>query len=109
MSRGLFLSYKYAYCEWLDERRLHITLSATMGRVSSLPSILSTSLVCLVLSATDATRAAIQVLSNTTLGPDPQTVNRLNGESFQQDALVTYNGTNDTLLLVHISRMLIHA
>lgn len=35
---------------------------------------------------------AIQVLSNTTLGPDPQTVNRLNGESFQQDALVTFDG-----------------
>lgn len=34
---------------------------------------------------------SIQVLSTTTLGLDPQTVNRLNGESFQQDALVTFN------------------
>ncbi|THH14195.1 hypothetical protein EW146_g6107 [Bondarzewia mesenterica] len=33
---------------------------------------------------------AIRILSNTTLGQDPQTVNRLNGESFQQDALVTF-------------------
>lgn len=69
-----------------------------MGWVSSLPNIVSTSLVCLALSATDTARAAIQVLSNTTLGPDPQTVNRLNGESFQQDALVTFNGTVDILL-----------
>ncbi|KAI0795808.1 hypothetical protein C8Q75DRAFT_791033 [Abortiporus biennis] len=29
---------------------------------------------------------------STILGEDPQTVNRLNGESFQQDALVTFNG-----------------
>lgn len=35
---------------------------------------------------------AIQVLNVTNLGPDPQTVNRLNGESFQQDALVSFNG-----------------
>ncbi|KAF9069004.1 hypothetical protein BDP27DRAFT_1421429 [Rhodocollybia butyracea] len=28
---------------------------------------------------------AVRVLNVTTLGPDPQTVNRLNGESFQQD------------------------
>ncbi|EIM80651.1 uncharacterized protein STEHIDRAFT_115529 [Stereum hirsutum FP-91666 SS1] len=64
-----------------------------MGWVSSLLNIVpKISLVCLALSATDVARAAIQVLSNTTLGPDPQTVNRLNGESFQQEALVTFNG-----------------
>ncbi|KAI0065217.1 hypothetical protein BV25DRAFT_1880942 [Artomyces pyxidatus] len=35
---------------------------------------------------------ALRVLETSTLGPDPQTVNRLNGESFQQDALVTFEG-----------------
>ncbi|PSR74487.1 hypothetical protein PHLCEN_2v9784 [Hermanssonia centrifuga] len=34
----------------------------------------------------------LRLLQSTTLGQDPQTVNRLNGESFQQDALVTFNG-----------------
>ncbi|TCD70367.1 hypothetical protein EIP91_003719 [Steccherinum ochraceum] len=34
----------------------------------------------------------LKFLRSTTLGPDPQTVNRLNGESFQQDPLVTFNG-----------------
>lgn len=38
---------------------------------------------------------AFRFLGSTTLGPDPQTVNRLNGESFQQDALVTLNGMFD--------------
>ncbi|GJE93615.1 BNR repeat-containing protein [Phanerochaete sordida] len=36
--------------------------------------------------------AAFRFLESTTLGRDPQTVNRLNGESFQQDPLVTLNG-----------------
>ena len=36
--------------------------------------------------------ASLRVLEATTLGEDPQTVNHLNGESFQQDALVTFNG-----------------
>jgi len=35
---------------------------------------------------------AIRFLDYTVLGQDPQTVNRLNGESFQQDPLVTFNG-----------------
>ncbi|KZT20695.1 hypothetical protein NEOLEDRAFT_1140404 [Neolentinus lepideus HHB14362 ss-1] len=34
--------------------------------------------------------SSIQVIGWSTLGHDPQTVNRLNGESFQQDALVTF-------------------
>ena len=38
---------------------------------------------------------ALKFLEATTLGPDPQTVNRLNGESFQQDAVVTFNGEPD--------------
>ncbi|OBZ73459.1 hypothetical protein A0H81_06920 [Grifola frondosa] len=33
----------------------------------------------------------LRVIGATILGPDPQTVNRLNGESFQQDALVSFN------------------
>ncbi|KAI0337868.1 hypothetical protein BDW22DRAFT_1339134 [Trametopsis cervina] len=33
----------------------------------------------------------IRLQESTTLGQDPQTVNRLNGESFQQDAIVTFN------------------
>ncbi len=36
--------------------------------------------------------ASLTVLDVTTLGEDPQTTNRLNGEAFQQDALVTFNG-----------------
>ncbi|KAH9895855.1 hypothetical protein C8Q73DRAFT_689790 [Cubamyces lactineus] len=36
--------------------------------------------------------ASLRVVDISTLGQDPQTVNRLNGESFQQDALVTFNG-----------------
>ncbi|KAJ3987375.1 hypothetical protein F5890DRAFT_1405324 [Lentinula detonsa] len=43
---------------------------------------------------------AIQVLNVTKLGSDPQTVNRLNGESFQQDALVTFNGFQYAVLWV---------
>ncbi|KAJ3554747.1 hypothetical protein NM688_g2946 [Phlebia brevispora] len=36
--------------------------------------------------------SALHLLGSSTLGKDPQTVNRLNGESFQQDPLVTFNG-----------------
>ncbi|TBU45349.1 hypothetical protein BD309DRAFT_1017869 [Dichomitus squalens] len=36
--------------------------------------------------------ASLRVLDVTTLGVDPNTTNHLNGESFQQDALVTFNG-----------------
>ena len=32
------------------------------------------------------------MIGSSILGQDPQTINRLNGESFQQDALVTFNG-----------------
>ena len=42
---------------------------------------------------------ALHLLGSSTLGKDPQTVNRLNGESFQQDALVTFNGEQSRLLL----------
>ena len=35
---------------------------------------------------------AVRVLGSSVLGADPQTVNRLNGESFQQDVLTTFNG-----------------
>jgi hypothetical protein len=34
----------------------------------------------------------LRVLDTTTLGDDPRTVNHLNGESFQQNALVTSHG-----------------
>lgn len=34
----------------------------------------------------------LKIFDSTTLGQDPATVNRLNGESFQQDAIVTFNG-----------------
>ncbi|KAJ3778118.1 hypothetical protein FB446DRAFT_679990 [Lentinula raphanica] len=43
---------------------------------------------------------AIQILNVTKLGPDPQTINRLNGESFQQDALVSFNGFQYAVLWV---------
>ncbi|KAF9495547.1 hypothetical protein BDN71DRAFT_1506683 [Pleurotus eryngii] len=36
--------------------------------------------------------ACLRHLQTTQLGLDPPTTNRLNGESFQQDALVTFNG-----------------
>ena len=36
--------------------------------------------------------ASLRVLDVTTLGVDPNTTNHLNGELFQQDALVTFNG-----------------
>lgn len=41
--------------------------------------------------------ASLRVVDISTLGQDPQTVNRLNGESFQQDALVTFNGEPITM------------
>lgn len=37
---------------------------------------------------------AVRVLGSSVLGADPQTVNRLNGESFQQDVLTTFNGAS---------------
>lgn len=45
-----------------------------------------------LLAATSVCAASLRVLNSTTLGPDPATVNRLNGESFQQDALVIFQG-----------------
>lgn len=45
-----------------------------------------------ILLQTVAAAVAFRFLGSTTLGPDPQTVNRLNGESFQQDGVVTFNG-----------------
>ena len=51
---------------------------------------------CLVFSLHSA--PAIRVVGKSILGQDPQTVNRLNGESFQQDPLVTFNGTSGLLL-----------
>ncbi|KAI0694041.1 hypothetical protein BC835DRAFT_1033933 [Cytidiella melzeri] len=38
-----------------------------------------------------STVQGLRLLSSTTLGQDSSTVNRLNGESFQQDATVTFN------------------
>ncbi|KAF5391695.1 hypothetical protein D9757_002530 [Collybiopsis confluens] len=43
---------------------------------------------------------AVRVLNVTTLGRDPPTVNRLNGESFQQDALSSINGFQYAVLWV---------
>jgi hypothetical protein len=39
-----------------------------------------------------ASGKSLRVLTTTVLGQDPQTVNRLNGESFTQDAISTFNG-----------------
>lgn len=36
--------------------------------------------------------AGIKVLGTSILGANPATVNHLNGEAFQQDPLVTFNG-----------------
>ncbi|EKM51248.1 uncharacterized protein PHACADRAFT_213112 [Phanerochaete carnosa HHB-10118-sp] len=48
--------------------------------------------------------AAFRPVGSTTLGQDPQTVNRLNGESFQQDPLVTLNGMLwDAILAIQYS------
>ncbi|EEB95115.1 hypothetical protein MPER_05969, partial [Moniliophthora perniciosa FA553] len=38
-----------------------------------------------------ATANLVNVLNYTPLGPDPQTINRLNGESYQQDALISFD------------------
>ena len=51
---------------------------------------MSRSLWGLVCSLTGA--SAIQVLGNSVLGPNPSTVNHLNGESYQQDAIITFQG-----------------
>jgi hypothetical protein len=37
----------------------------------------------------------LKVVGIYTLGADPQTKNRLNGEAFQQDALTTFNGVSN--------------
>ncbi|RPD58194.1 hypothetical protein L227DRAFT_577242 [Lentinus tigrinus ALCF2SS1-6] len=50
------------------------------------------SLGSLLLSSLGVYAASLTILDVTTLGEDPQTTNHLNGESFQQDALVTFNG-----------------
>ena len=47
----------------------------------------------LVASLTIPQTWGLHFLGSTTLGQDPSTVNHLNGESFQQDPLVTFNGT----------------
>ncbi|KAH7918465.1 hypothetical protein BV22DRAFT_1076219 [Leucogyrophana mollusca] len=64
--------------------------------LSLLPLILTCLLPLLSAASSETNTTAIHpgvtLLSTTTLGPDPQTVNRLNGESFQQDALTSYNG-----------------
>lgn len=39
-----------------------------------------------------AVNGKLEIVGSSVLGRDPQTVNRLNGESFQQDALATFNG-----------------
>ncbi|KAI0821726.1 hypothetical protein BC628DRAFT_1422357 [Trametes gibbosa] len=49
-------------------------------------------LTTLVLVVRGVCATSLHVVDITALGKDPQTVNRLNGESFQQDALVTFNG-----------------
>ena len=49
-------------------------------------------LVSLLLSSFRVYAAILSVLDVTTLGEDPRTTNHLNGEAFQQDALVTFNG-----------------
>ncbi|KAJ4477381.1 hypothetical protein J3R30DRAFT_3657811 [Lentinula aciculospora] len=48
---------------------------------------------------------ALQLINVTKLGPDPETVNRLNGESFQQDALATFNGFQYAVLWVPTANM----
>ena len=42
--------------------------------------------------------ASLRVVNVSTLGVDPNTTNHLNGESFQQDALVTFNGASSPVL-----------
>ncbi|KIJ67199.1 hypothetical protein HYDPIDRAFT_127044 [Hydnomerulius pinastri MD-312] len=46
----------------------------------------------LLLGSAFVRASSVNLLGSTTLGPDPQTVNRLNGESFQQDAVTSFNG-----------------
>lgn len=42
----------------------------------------------------------IPILDTSVLGQDPQTVNRLNSESFQQDVLVTFNSLSPTCSII---------
>lgn len=50
--------------------------------------------------------ARLVLLRSTTLGNDPPTVNHLNGESFQQDALVTFSGEHILCGLLSIGLVL---
>lgn len=56
---------------------------------------------CLLVLQSAAAVEGFRFLGSSTLGQDPQTVNRLNGESFQQDALVTFNGAHICFISSH--------
>ena len=64
------------------------------GRIglSSLWKLLPLLASVLLIWASSADAKSLRVLDASTLGVDPPTLNRLNGESFQQDAVVTFNG-----------------
>ncbi|KAI0028407.1 hypothetical protein K488DRAFT_80693 [Vararia minispora EC-137] len=52
------------------------------------------SILLVLLSLFAALALAVRVTNATVLGLDPQTVNHLNGESYQQDALITYQSAS---------------
>lgn len=59
--------------------------------------------ICIILLAASIRTqgARLRVSEVTVLGGDPSTVNHLNGESFQQDALTTSNGMFNKIKLFH--------
>lgn len=60
-----------------------------------------------VVTSSSIKSISVSSIRSTTLGLDPPTVNRLNGESFQQDALATFNGMFDPLMEDYLNRHLI--
>ena len=71
---------------------LALLMSDVVFRMTALTGVGLVKQSLLVLLSLCAHAQGIRLLGSSTLGKDPQTVNRLNGESFQQDALVTHGG-----------------
>ena len=76
---------------------MHTMYCSTCQYGQGLPSPLSSSFIILLgilslwnVAPTSAMHITLE--SSSVLGADPQTVNRLNGESFQQDAVASFNG-----------------
>jgi hypothetical protein len=83
----------WAFCGTYKECSSH----GTLPLLSDFPMLKNALLILLsttvlLFRQSYATSGIVRILDTTILGQDPQTVNRLNGESFQQDPLVSFNG-----------------